>query len=180
MAGRLFAIVGPSGVGKDTLMAAAKARMPDLHLVRRVITRAAEAGGEPFEAVSEAAFAQRLDRGEFVLHWRAHGLSYGIPMSVVERLQTGRPALFNGSRAMLETARAQFPALRVIHVTAYPEILAQRLAERGREDAPEIARRLDRAAIGLPGGIDAVEIDNSGPLETAVSALLSVLQPESA
>ncbi|PJE34252.1 phosphonate metabolism protein/1,5-bisphosphokinase (PRPP-forming) PhnN, partial [Pseudooceanicola lipolyticus] len=30
MAGRLFAIVGPSGVGKDTLMAAAQAARPGL------------------------------------------------------------------------------------------------------------------------------------------------------
>ena len=40
---RLFAVVGPSGAGKDTLMAAA-AHRPGVALVRRVITRPAEAG----------------------------------------------------------------------------------------------------------------------------------------
>jgi ribose 1,5-bisphosphokinase len=180
MQGRLFAIVGPSGVGKDTLMRAAAQRLPGLHLVRRVITRPADAGGEDFESISEAEFSRRLARGDFILHWQAHGLSYGIPADVLRVLEAGRPALFNGSRAMLAEAKAQFPALKVIHVTARPEILAARLAARGRESTEEIAARLRRARIGLPPDIEAIEIDNSGPLEEAVEALVATLQPESA
>lgn len=180
MRGQLFAIVGPSGVGKDTLMAAAKAKMPTLHLVRRVITRPSEAGGEPFEGVSETEFSRRLEQGEFVLHWPAHGLRYGIPTHVRDVLAQGRPALFNGSRAMLKDALTQFPALRIIHVTARPDVLAKRLAERGRETKDDIARRLERAAMGLPDRINAIEIDNSDDLGDAVQALLAVLQPESA
>lgn len=180
MTGQLFAIVGPSGVGKDTLMAEAAAAMPALHLVRRVITRPSEAGGEPFEGVSEEEFSRRLNAGEFVLHWPAHGLRYGIPASVKALLTEGRPALFNGSRAMLKDAVAQFPALQIIHVTARSDVLAERLAARGRETKDDIARRLERAAMGLPDGIDAIEIDNSDALEDAVQALLAVLQPESA
>ncbi|HHB80992.1 MAG TPA: phosphonate metabolism protein/1,5-bisphosphokinase (PRPP-forming) PhnN [Aliiroseovarius sp.] len=180
MQGRLYAIVGPSGVGKDTLMREAARRLPGLHLVRRVITRPTDAGGEDFDGVSEAAFAARLARGDFILHWQAHGLSYGIPADVLRVLETGHPALFNGSRAMLAQAQAQLPALRVIHVTTRPEILAARLTARGRESAEDIAARLERAKIGLPQGIEAIEIDNSGPLETAVEALVHALQPESA
>ncbi|MEM6634576.1 MAG: hypothetical protein AAF667_01675 [Pseudomonadota bacterium] len=33
--GRLIAVVGPSGVGKDSVMAGIKAAVPELHLVRR-------------------------------------------------------------------------------------------------------------------------------------------------
>ena len=67
MAG-VFAIVGPSGAGKDTLLAGALAARPDLVLVRRVITRPTEAGGEDFDGVTEAVFAQRLAAGDFALH----------------------------------------------------------------------------------------------------------------
>lgn len=175
----VFAIVGPSGAGKDTLLAAVAARLPGVHLVRRVITRPEAAGGEPFEGVSEAAFEMRRAAGGFALHWRAHGLRYGIPASVHARVAEGTPVLFNGSRAMLTQAAAVFPGLTVVHVTARPEVLAQRLAGRGRESAAEIAKRLERAALPLPDGLNRVEIDNSGALEVAVELLARLVQPVS-
>ena len=64
MAGRLFAIVGPSGAGKDTLIAGAKAHLPDLVVTKRVITRPAAAGGEDFEGVTEAEQAFTMPRDE--------------------------------------------------------------------------------------------------------------------
>lgn len=171
----IFAIVGPSGVGKDTLMEALAARCPEVHLVRRVITRPQEAGGERFDAVSEAEFDRRLARGDFALHWSAHGLRYGIPATVRDRLAEGRTVLFNGSRAVLGDARRAFPGLIVVHVTARPDVLAERLAARGRETGAEIAERLDRAALQLPEGVPMIEIDNSGALEAAVDQLEAVV-----
>ena len=56
----IFAVVGPSGAGKDTLIAGALERRPDLRLARRVITRPTEAGGEDFEGVTPEAFAARM------------------------------------------------------------------------------------------------------------------------
>ncbi|MBK1634468.1 phosphonate metabolism protein/1,5-bisphosphokinase (PRPP-forming) PhnN [Rhodovulum adriaticum] len=178
MAGRLFAIVGPSGVGKDTLMGLARARRPDLRLVRRVITRDPQAGGEDFEPVTQADFARRLQAGAFALHWQAHGLSYGIPCQIDDWLDEGRDVLFNGSRAVLGRAMARYPGLRVLHVTARPETLARRLARRGRESAQDIAARLARADYALPAGLAVTRIDNDGPLEAAVAAMMAALYPE--
>lgn len=177
MSGRFFAVVGPSGVGKDTLMQALAAHLPGLHLVRRVITRPESAGGEDFEGVSEADFEARVRAGDFALHWRAHGLRYGVPVAVDAVLAEGRPVLCNLSRAVLPQAAERFAGMRVLHVTARDEVLARRLAERGRESENEIAGRLARAGFALPGGLDVVEIDNSGALEAAVEAALAALQP---
>ena len=173
---RLFAIVGPSGAGKDTLMEAARARDPEVYLVRRVITRPSEAGGEDFEGVSQAEFDRRLAAGEFVLHWQAHGLSYGIPATVRDVLAKGRPVLFNGSRAMLSDAARTFPGLKVIHVTARPDVLRARLKKRGRESPEEIEKRLERAKFALPKGVNVFELDNSGDLESSLTAFLDVVQ----
>lgn len=172
----LFAIVGPSGVGKDTLMEAARARDPRVHLVRRVITRPEEAGGEDFEGVTEAAFERRLAAGNFALHWRAHGLSYGIPADVRGMLDEGSTVLFNGSRAVLAEAVRVFPELKVIHVTARPDVLRQRLLARGRETAMEIEKRLKHMRFTRPIGLEMFELDNSGDLETALDALFDILQ----
>ena len=181
MRGRVFALVGPSGVGKDSLLAEAAARVPGLHVVQRVVTRAAEAGGEPCLAVSEERFEEMLREGDFALHWGAHGLRYGIRWSELAPRAKGRPVVFNGSRGALEQAAQVLPELEVLHVTARPEVLAERLAARGRESAAEITARLSRAALPLPPqinqGLKVHEIDNSGPLEIAAARLVALLQP---
>lgn len=170
----IFAVVGPSGAGKDTLIRGALAARPDLRLVRRVITRPTEAGGEDFEGVAPEDFARRETQGDFALTWKAHGLAYGIP-----KLQVLVPGdvIFNGSRAALPLALQVFPDLRVILVTAPDQILAARLAERGRETAADIRDRLSRAAFAMPDGIAFQTVVNDATPEIGTSRLLAALQP---
>ncbi len=177
----VIAVVGPSGVGKDTVMEALAAHDPRIRLVRRVITRPADAGGEAFESVTNAEFDRRLAAGEFALHWSAHGLRYGIPVGIEDLRRDARAVLVNLSRAVLREAEQRFGGFAVISLTARPDLLAERLAARGREDEADRARRLDRAASRLPEGLSQViEIDNSGPLDETVEAILKQLQPERA
>ena len=178
-AGRFIAVVGPSGVGKDSVMEAVCAARPDLNRVRRVITRAQAAGGEDFEAVTPPLFAARAAGGDFALHWQAHGLCYGIPRDVHAVLDRGQDAMANLSRAMLGRAALVFERLHVLHITTRPEVLAARLAARGRESKPEIARRLARNVPEFPEGLTISKIDNSTSLERAVAAALAALYPDS-
>lgn len=178
MAGRVFAVVGPSGAGKDTLIAAARAARPTLHVVRRVITRPEEAGGEPFEGVTPADFVARDAAGDFCLTWDAHGLRYGIPVSALDAVGQGRDVVFNGSRAMLAEAWNAFPNLTVILVTAPIHVLAERLAARGRETGADIAARLTRARYEVPPGIPVRVVENAGALPDAVAAFLAALEPD--
>ena len=175
MTGRFIAIVGPSGVGKDSVMEALAAAEPSLKLVRRVITRPGDAGGEEFDAVTEAEFLQRKARGDFVLSWQAHDLRYGIPVATARDLADGRDVLANLSRSVLPAARAVFPSLQVIVLTASRDVLARRLAARNRETAKDIAQRLDRADFAMPPEISAFTVDNSGPLGQTVDAILTHL-----
>ncbi|MCD9149142.1 phosphonate metabolism protein/1,5-bisphosphokinase (PRPP-forming) PhnN [Pseudophaeobacter flagellatus] len=168
--GPVIAVVGASGVGKDSLMEALAARDPRLCLMRRVVTRAPEAGGEDYDAVSEDAFCELVKAGHFALHWHAHGLHYGIPLAIEDLRAQGHGVLVNLSRAVLATAQEVFGDLIVLSVTARPEILAERLTKRGREDSAEVQRRLARAGQPLPAGLLRLhEIDNSGDLGLAVA-----------
>ncbi|WP_460272378.1 phosphonate metabolism protein/1,5-bisphosphokinase (PRPP-forming) PhnN [Celeribacter sp. ULVN23_4] len=178
MVGRLFAIVGPSGVGKDTLIEAALERRGDLAVAKRVITRPTEAGGEDFEGVTVEEFDRRLQAGEFALHWEAHGLKYGVPISIDVALSEGRDVLFNGSRAILPDAYALYPNMGVLLITASPDVLAKRLAARGRESRAEIEKRLARAGYDIAPGLPVRRVNNDGALEDAVEAFLAALQPE--
>lgn len=176
--GRLVVVVGPSGAGKDTLMAFAAGRLrdrSDVIFVRRVITRDGNAGGEDHDAVSKAEFERRLQSGGFAVSWEAHGLCYGIPAETVQQIAEGRVAVANGSRSALPHFRSAFPSLRVINVTARPEVLAARLEARGRESREEILRRLSRSTPTRFDDYDVVTIDNSGSIEEAGEAMVDAL-----
>lgn len=177
----VIAVVGPSGVGKDSVIEALTARAPGLQPVRRVITRPEGEEGEDFERVSEDRFRQMVQAGAFALHWPAHGLMYGVPARIGVQRGRADAVLVNLSRAVLLQAQAVLGDLIVISLTADADVLARRLSARGRESAGEQVRRLGRAEAALPEGLRRViEIDNSGPLQATVDEILTRLQPERA
>lgn len=178
MTGRLIAVVGASGVGKDSLIAGLATAQPDLHIVRRVITRPSDLGGEPFEGVTEAEFQSRAQADAFCLSWQAHGLSYGIPQSTQEIVLSGRDAVVNLSRGILNEAATLFPNLIVLKITASPKTLAERLIARGRESREGIERRLSRPEPEMPAKLNIIDLANDGALQETVQNALSALYPE--
>lgn len=180
MKGRIIAVVGASGVGKDTLLAGAMTAEPRLHWARRVVTRPTGAGGEPYEGVTQATFEQRLAAGAFALHWTAHGMSYAVSWAEVAPRDRGHDVVFNGSRKVLDLALAVFADLQVIEVTAERSTIAARLAARGREDDADIEARLARGGLALPDGIDVTRIANDGTADDGIARLLAALYPASA
>ena len=178
MTGQLIGVVGPSGVGKDRLMTALAESGAGFSLVRRVITRKADLGGEDFEHVSEPEFELRRHNGAFCLNWSAHGLRYGIPDEVRVRASKGERLLANLSRDVLPDAAKLFADFCVLHVTASPDTIAKRLADRGRETIDDIKRRLARASAPLPSNLTVHTVENNGALEQTVFAALALLQPD--
>ncbi|SLN23566.1 Ribose 1,5-bisphosphate phosphokinase PhnN [Falsiruegeria litorea R37] len=177
----VIAVVGPSGVGKDSVMEALAARGDGLQLVRRVITRPLGEEGETFTRANDTEFDTALAAGDFLLYWTAHGLRYGIPVTIHEQRRAARGLLVNLSRSVLLDAQELFDDFAVVSLTASPEVLAARLDSRARESVEDRQRRLDRARLKLPEGLRRViEVDNSGALDQTVETILSRLQRESA
>lgn len=177
--GALALVVGPSGAGKDTLLAAAKTALAgDERFVfpRRVVTRAAMAELEDHDTIDRAGFERARERGAFALDWEAHGLCYGIPAEIEQSVADGRVVVVNTSRKLVGPALAKYPRCVVLLVTATPEIRAQRLVGRGREAPAEIAARLAREAPPIPPGVKAVTIDNSGTLEAGTTNFIEALK----
>jgi len=169
MSGTFVAVVGPSGVGKDSLIGFARERLEAsgrVVFVRRVVTRLADGGSEDHDSMDETAFAEADAAGEFALSWDAHGLRYGLPIGLEDDLEAGRVVVANLSRGVIPALMARYADAVVVSVTAEREVIARRLASRGRETADSIERRLARS-VGDRLPASTVRIDNSGDLELA-------------
>jgi ribose 1,5-bisphosphokinase len=144
--GRLVLVVGPSGAGKDTLLGLAKAACADdanIVFARRAITRQATVS-EDNEELSPAAFREALEREAFAVNWEAHGHCYALPRAIDDDIRAGRTVIANVSRTVIGAMRRAYADVVVIAITAPPEILAKRLASRGRSSDGKIEQRLGR------------------------------------
>jgi thymidine phosphorylase len=181
MPGTLFLVVGPSGAGKDALINGARASLvADQNIVfaRRSITRKSNAIGEDHDALTEDQFDEQQAAGDFMLDWEAHGLKYGIPNAYADVLAEGKNVVANVSRAVISEAISKYSPTVVLEVIASSEILAKRLADRGRETAKDIRTRLERDAARIPEQAAKTTIINDGTLEDGIQTFLGALKRE--
>jgi len=176
----LVVVVGPSGVGKDTLVNAAREHFntsPDVGFVRRIITRVSDPDSEDHESVTTEEFQRRRDEDDFCIWWQANDLYYGLPVSVHQRLAKGEILIANGSRAALPDFRKKFAQLRIVHITASPEALSERLLRRNRESKAQVVDRLQRTSkLQAPEGEDVVNINNSGERQQAIDEFIGLVE----
>ncbi len=182
MSNHLLYVVGPSGVGKDSLLAWLSAHLrpdnlPLIRIARRSITRAADLGTEGHEALTAASFEALASTNAFAMHWYANGLHYGIRRTELSGLDVGQWVMVNGSRAYVPRLRQNWPGVCVLHIEAPAAMVRERLVARGREAAQEIEARVARSqqlsAASMPGDL---HLRNAGSLEESGHQLLALLQ----
>jgi ribose 1,5-bisphosphokinase len=164
--GALALVVGPSGAGKDTLLGAAQGVLAyDSRIVfaRRAVTRPSSAF-ENNEAVAREEFDRAVASGAYALWWRAHEHGYGIARAIDDEVEQGRIVVVNASRTIIGAARRKYLRVAVVLITAPADLLAQRLATRGRPSDGNLDGRLQRASLGLEGEPELV-ISNVGTVE---------------
>lgn len=174
--GMFVAIVGPSGVGKDTIIDGLRAALPPERFLfpQRIITRPPDANEASFY-LDEDGFAAAHARGEFLLTWEANGLAYALPKGVGTAIGEGRHVVANLSRKAIPALRDTLSRVLVVHITARPEVIEARLSARGRETT-EIQRQRLLRGFALDSGLDAdIRIENNGPIEESIGGLLTVL-----
>jgi thymidine phosphorylase len=177
--GTFFLVVGPSGAGKDSLIDGARALLEPTGryvFARRVVTRPAGSPGEDHEAATDEAFDAREAKGDFLITWGAHGLRYGLPAELKRLVESGRNVIANGSRATIAALAARLPRFVVVEVTAPPEVLAARIAGRGRESGEAIERRLSRTVEPRPEGIRATTICNDQSVEIGIERFVAAVE----
>jgi ribose 1,5-bisphosphokinase len=174
--GRFILVVGPSGAGKDTIIAGAKAARggdPSIVFPRRVVTRPASEA-EDHDTLASAAFDGAVKDGAFAFWWEAHGLKYGIPRAADDNIRAGRVVVCNVSRAVVAEVRARYAHVEAVTITAPADVLAARLAGRSRGTDGSLAQRVDRNNAFTDFRADHV-IENIATPEAAVQMLLGVI-----
>ena len=171
--GKLFVIVGASGVGKDTLLNEIKRKLTNFHFVKRYITRTLDKNSEDHIPISNTDFQNKVKDGFFAINWQAHSLSYGIPKDIEDELKKGINVIFNGSRLALKQIREDYPDSKIICITASKKSIESRLISRNRESKDEIKKRLNREVGKLPS--DTIYVKNDIDLETGVKNLINAL-----
>jgi ribose 1,5-bisphosphokinase len=176
--GRLILVVGPSGAGKDTLLGLAKAACSeDSNIIfpRRVVTREASSS-EDNEPLSSSAFRETVARGDFAIHWEAHGHSYGLRRGIEDHVRAGRTVVINVSRTIVDAARRTYADVKVISITAPPAVLAERLALRARNSDGQLTQRLGRIVAET---VTDITIVNVGSPEDHARQLVRIIRGES-
>lgn len=178
----LVYVMGPSGAGKDAVLRTARSLLTGsdrIAFAHRYVTRPPDAGHENFVSLTAAEFEARREAGFFAFHWRAYGTEYGIGAEIDAWRRVGFVVVVSGSREHFSGYRARPPGLVPVLVTAPHAVLAQRLAERGREDPLAQAERLRRSTRFEISGPDVLRIDNTGTIAQAAAILLDLLRQRS-
>ena len=161
--GRLILVVGPSGAGKDTLLGLAKAACAEdrgIVFPRRVITRQASAS-EDNEEVSLGTFQEALTRSEYAMHWEAHSHCYALSRAIDDEIRAGHTVVANVSRTIVAAMRGAYASVLVVSITAPPNVLAERLAMRGRGSDGRIEHRLHRTVDEVAAAPDVTIVNTS-------------------
>jgi ribose 1,5-bisphosphokinase len=177
--GVFVAVAGPSGVGKDTIINYARARLagrPQFAFARRIITRTADTGSEDHDTLSAAEFERARAAGRFALVWQAHGLDYALPASIDTDIEAGRVVIANISRQLIDELRARYQQFLLVVMSAHRDVITARLRARGRESDAEIVARLNRIAVEDTVRYEAIRLENSGPPERAGDRFVKILE----
>lgn len=176
--GTLILIVGPSGAGKDTAIRLASEFLGSadrVRFVRRLITRTPDTQAEDHDSLDEESFEKLIATGGAALHWRAHELGYALPAEIDGWIADGCAVVANVSRRVIGDAAERYEHVAVVHVTAPPDILKERLIARGREAGSDIDERLTPVLVSVPIGVDLYEIVNDGTPEEAGRKLADII-----
>jgi guanylate kinase len=181
----LIILSGPSGVGKDAVLAKMKKVHFPIHHIVTLTTRSrrpSEKDNIDYRFVSKEEFLRLKENEELLESAIVYGNYYGVPrQDVLDALQAGQDVLVKVDVQGAETIKKAMPQAVAIFLTPpSKEDLLTRLKHRSTESAQEVGIRLKAAEDEfnrLPA-FDYVVVNYWGEIDRAVSTINSILSIE--
>lgn len=145
----LLVIVGPSGVGKSTLIGRLRKEFPNdfgysvSHTTRSI--RGQEVDGESYHFVTPEVFRDLAAKGQFLEHAFVHDTFYGTSEASVKAVLDQDRVCFMDLDIVGAQNLRKHPSLRTLVMFLIPpnfEILEERLRKRNTESEVKIAKRM--------------------------------------
>lgn len=175
-------LVGPSAVGKSSVVRRLKELLPELVFSVSATTREPRPGerdGVDYRFVSRAEF-DRMIADDELLEWaEIHGglQRSGTPgQPVRDAIEAGKPILVEVDLAGADNIRARIPeAITVFLAPPSWDVLVQRLTGRGTETPEVIERRLQTAREELSRANDYDHVIVNDEVDRVAKELVSLL-----
>lgn len=179
---RLTVLVGPSGVGKGTVVQHILENYPQVKLSISATTRASREGeihGKHYYFVSDAEFDQMLAKNELLEWATVHGKHrYGTPrLPIMQGSANGFLMLLEIDLQGAREVRKSDPSAKLVFLSPPSwEELVRRLVGRGTETAEERERRLETAKVEMAASneFDAVIVNDN--VERAAAELVAEMR----
>jgi guanylate kinase len=181
----LVILSGPSGVGKDAVMARMHERGAPFYQVVTAATRDRRPGeidGQDYHFITIERFAQMIEQKELLEHAVVYGDYKGIPKSEVRKgLASGLDVVLRVDVQGAATIRSLVPqAVAIFLIASSEEEMVSRLRGRQTEDPGRLAMRIATAREELRrlAEFDYVVVNRDSHLDEAVQQVLAIMTAE--
>jgi len=181
----LIVLSGPSGAGKDALLARMKDSGCPLEYITTVTTRTQRAGERDnvdYHFISTEEFQKMVENGELLEWAKVYGNWYGVPKQPVKQaLEQGQDTIVKVDIQGVATIKKILPeAIFILVVPPTKEELVTRLKGRQTESPPDLSLRIkavEEELKQLPL-FDYIIVNRQDKIELAISDIKAIIAAE--